>query len=194
MKYRRVGCRCDRKEAEGERARESQTVLDTYVRASARAHTHTHARTHARTLTLSLSHTQADTSNPDEVNAMFKTVADNFDEPISALINNAGITRDTLVLRMKYEDWKAVIDVNLAGVFLCSQQAAKVMLKKKSGRIINISSVVGQIGNPGQANYAAAKGGVLGMTAIRLCVWACHAYTYTTPRGGLLARFLGSRP
>ena len=125
---------------------------------------------------------------------MFKTVADNFDEPISALINNAGITRDTLVLRMKYEDWKAVIDVNLAGVFLCSQQAAKVMLKKKSGRIINISSVVGQIGNPGQANYAAAKGGVLGMTAIRLCVWACHAYTYTTPRGGLLARFLGSRP
>ena len=122
---------------------------------------------------------------------MFKTVADNFDEPISALINNAGITRDTLVLRMKYEDWKAVIDVNLAGVFLCSQQAAKVMLKKKSGRIINISSVVGQIGNPGQANYAAAKGGVLGITTIKLCVCACHAYTYTntTPRGGLLARF-----
>mmetsp|Transcript_38336 Transcript_38336/g.89862 ORF Transcript_38336/g.89862 Transcript_38336/m.89862 type:complete len:153 (-) Transcript_38336:31-489(-) len=68
------------------------------------------------------------------------------------------------MLRMKYEDWKAVIDVNLSGVFLCSQEACKVMLKKRAGRIINISSVVGQIGNPGQANYAAAKGGVIGMT------------------------------
>lgn len=107
---------------------------------------------------------QADTSKQDQVDAMFKTVAESFDEPVSVLVNNAGITRDTLMLRMKFDDFKAVIDVNLAGVFLCSQAAAKVMLKKRSGRIINISSVVGQIGNPGQANYAAAKGGVIGMT------------------------------
>lgn len=129
---------------------------------------------------------KADTSNPDEVNAMFKTVADNFDEPISALINNAGITRDTLVLRMKYEDWKAVIDVNLAGVFLCSQQAAKVMLKKKSGRIINISSVVGQIGNPGQANYAAAKGGVLGMTKAMAKEFATRGVTVNSVCPGFI--------
>lgn len=101
---------------------------------------------------------QADTSDQEAVQAMYKTVASEFDEPVSCLVNNAGITRDTLMLRMKYDDWKAVIDVNLSGVFLCSQEAAKVMLKKRSGRIINISSVVGQIGNPGQANYAAAKG------------------------------------
>ena len=107
---------------------------------------------------------QADTSDQEAVQAMYKTVASEFDEPVSCLVNNAGITRDTLMLRMKYDDWKAVIDVNLSGVFLCSQEAAKVMLKKRSGRIINISSVVGQIGNPGQANYAAAKGGVIGMT------------------------------
>merc|ERR1719393_763197 len=129
---------------------------------------------------------KADTSNPDEVNAMFKTVADNFDEPISALINNAGITRDTLVLRMKYEDWKAVIDVNLAGVFLCSQQAAKVMLKKRTGRIINISSVVGQIGNPGQANYAAAKGGVIGMTMSNAKEFAARGVVVNTVCPGFI--------
>ena len=71
---------------------------------------------------------QADTSDPDQVTAMFKEVEKNFDEPISALINNAGITRDTLVLRMKYEDWKAVIDVNLSGVFLCSQVSLSLYL------------------------------------------------------------------
>ena len=72
--------------------------------------------------------TQADTSDPDQVTAMFKEVEKNFDEPISALINNAGITRDTLVLRMKYEDWKAVIDLNLSGVFLCSQVSLSLSL------------------------------------------------------------------
>jgi len=107
---------------------------------------------------------KADTSDPAQVDAMFKAIAESFDEPISVLVNNAGITRDTLVMRMKFDDWKSVIDVNLGGVFLCTQAAAKVMLKKRAGRIINISSVVGQIGNPGQANYAAAKGGVIGMT------------------------------
>ena len=72
--------------------------------------------------------TQCDTSDPAQVQQMFKDVEANFDEPVSVLINNAGITRDTLVLRMKFEDWKAVIDVNLAGVFLCSQVPPHVSL------------------------------------------------------------------
>jgi 3-oxoacyl-[acyl-carrier protein] reductase len=83
---------------------------------------------------------------------------------VDVLINNAGITRDTLVLRMKPEQWQAVIDTNLSGVFYCTQAFFKLVSKKRSGRIINMSSVVGQIGNPGQANYAAAKGGVIAMT------------------------------
>merc|ERR1712032_834109 len=77
--------------------------------------------------------------------------------------NNAGITRDNLVMRMKPEQWQAVIDVNLSGVFYCTKAFFKLAAKKRTGRIINIASVVGQIGNPGQANYAAAKGGVIGM-------------------------------
>ena len=80
------------------------------------------------------------------------------------LVNNAGITRDTLLLRMKPEDWQAVIDLNLTGVFLCTRAVSKIMLKQRSGRIINISSVAGLMGNPGQANYSAAKAGVIGFT------------------------------
>jgi len=129
---------------------------------------------------------QCDTSDPAQVKEMFKTIDTSFDEPISCLINNAGITRDTLVLRMKFEDWKAVIDVNLAGVFLCSQEAAKRMLKKKAGRIINISSVVGQIGNPGQANYAAAKGGVLGMTKAMAKEFATRGVTVNSVCPGFI--------
>jgi 3-oxoacyl-[acyl-carrier protein] reductase len=83
---------------------------------------------------------------------------------IDILVNNAGITRDTLLLRMKPEDWQAVIDLNLTGVFLCTRNVSKVMLKQRTGRIINITSVVGLMGNPGQANYSAAKAGVIGFT------------------------------
>ncbi|NJK99921.1 MAG: 3-oxoacyl-[acyl-carrier-protein] reductase [Spirulinaceae cyanobacterium SM2_1_0] len=83
---------------------------------------------------------------------------------IDVLVNNAGITRDTLLLRMKPEDWQAVIDLNLTGVFLCTRAVSKLMLKQKRGRIINIASVAGQMGNPGQANYSAAKAGVIGFT------------------------------
>eukprot|EP00751_Fragilariopsis_kerguelensis_P040319 CAMPEP_0171015830 /NCGR_PEP_ID=MMETSP0736-20130129/26237_1 /TAXON_ID=186038 /ORGANISM="Fragilariopsis kerguelensis, Strain L26-C5" /LENGTH=261 /DNA_ID=CAMNT_0011450883 /DNA_START=449 /DNA_END=1231 /DNA_ORIENTATION=+ len=83
---------------------------------------------------------------------------------VDVLINNAGITRDGLVMRMKPTAWQDVIDVNLSGVFYCTQAFFKLAAKKRTGRIINISSVVGQIGNPGQANYAAAKGGVIALT------------------------------
>jgi len=83
---------------------------------------------------------------------------------IDILVNNAGITRDGLLLRMSNEDWDAVIDTNLKGAFLCTRAAAKVMSKQRSGRIINISSVVGEMGNAGQANYCASKAGLLGLT------------------------------
>ncbi|WP_017652869.1 3-oxoacyl-[acyl-carrier-protein] reductase [Fortiea contorta] len=106
---------------------------------------------------------QADVSQAEQVDALFNTVIDKF-KRVDILVNNAGITRDTLLLRMKPEDWQAVIDLNLTGVFLCTRAASKIMLKQRSGRIINIASVAGQMGNPGQANYSAAKAGVIGFT------------------------------
>jgi len=93
-----------------------------------------------------------------------------FDEVLKAhgridhLVNNAGITRDNLVLRMKDEDWQQVLATNLTGVFLCTQAALRPMLKQRSGRIVNVTSVVGLTGNAGQANYAASKAGVVGFT------------------------------
>lgn len=106
---------------------------------------------------------QADVSKADRVEALLNTVMEKWGR-VDVLVNNAGITRDGLLLRMKTEDWQAVIDLNLTGVFLCTRAVSKVMLKQKSGRIINISSVAGQIGNPGQANYSAAKAGLIGFT------------------------------
>ncbi|WP_250122603.1 3-oxoacyl-[acyl-carrier-protein] reductase [Chroococcidiopsis sp. CCMEE 29] len=106
---------------------------------------------------------QADVSKADQVDALLNAVMDKWNR-VDILVNNAGITRDTLLLRMKPEDWQAVIDLNLTGVFLCTRAVSKVMLKQRSGRIINIASVAGQMGNPGQANYSAAKAGVIGFT------------------------------
>jgi 3-oxoacyl-[acyl-carrier protein] reductase len=106
---------------------------------------------------------QADVSKAEEVESLLKAVMDKW-QRVDILVNNAGITRDTLLLRMKLEDWQAVIDLNLTGVFLCTRAVSKVMLKQRSGRIINITSVAGQMGNPGQANYSAAKAGVIGFT------------------------------
>lgn len=106
---------------------------------------------------------QADVAQADQVEALFKAVMDKWGR-VDILVNNAGIARDTLLLRMKLEDWQAVIDLNLTGVFLCTRAASKIMLKQRSGRIINITSVVGETGNPGQANYSAAKAGVIGFT------------------------------
>ncbi|OKH19000.1 3-oxoacyl-[acyl-carrier-protein] reductase [Hydrococcus rivularis NIES-593] len=106
---------------------------------------------------------QADVSKAQEVDNLIEQTLNKFGR-IDILVNNAGITRDTLLLRMKPEDWQAVIDLNLTGVFLCTKAVSKTMIKQRSGRIINISSVAGQMGNPGQANYSAAKAGVIGFT------------------------------
>lgn len=99
----------------------------------------------------------------DEIDSLVKTVVDQWGT-VDVLVNNAGITKDTLMMRMKPEQWQDVIDVNLSGVFYATQAATKVMGKKRKGRVVNIASVVGLVGNPGQANYAAAKGGVIAMT------------------------------
>lgn len=106
---------------------------------------------------------QADVSQSAEVDNLIKQTLDKFGR-VDVLVNNAGITKDTLLLRMKPEQWQAVIDLNLTGVFLCTKAVSKTMLKQRSGRIINIASVAGQMGNPGQANYSAAKAGVIGFT------------------------------
>lgn len=106
---------------------------------------------------------QADVSKPDQVDGFIAAVMEKWGR-VDVLVNNAGITRDTLLLRMGLEEWQAVIDLNLTGVFLCTKIISKIMLKQRSGRIINIASVAGQMGNPGQANYSAAKAGVIGFT------------------------------
>ncbi|WP_448589344.1 3-oxoacyl-[acyl-carrier-protein] reductase [Thermodesulfobium sp.] len=106
---------------------------------------------------------KASVDKESEVKALFERLDALFGR-IDILVNNAGITRDALILRMTESQWDEVIDVNLKAAFLCSKEAAKRMIKQKSGRIINISSVVGQIGNPGQANYSASKSGLFGLT------------------------------
>lgn len=105
----------------------------------------------------------ADVSVPEQVDTLVAKTVDTYGR-VDVLVNNAGITRDTLLLRMSLEDWQAVINLNLTGVFLCTRAVSKLMLKQKRGRIINIASVAGQMGNPGQANYSAAKAGVIGFS------------------------------
>ena len=104
-----------------------------------------------------------DVSKEDAVSSAFEEII-KINGTIDILINNAGITRDGLLMRMKSEQWDDVLNTNLKGVFLCTKYASKFMMKKRSGSIVNISSVVGIIGNPGQANYSAAKAGVIGFT------------------------------
>ena len=104
-----------------------------------------------------------DLSDPQSVEETFKKIHSQF-EGVDILVNNAGITRDTLFLRMKLEDWQKVLDVNLTGTFLVTKQVVRYMTKKRWGRIINISSVVGFIGNAGQVNYATTKAGLIGFT------------------------------
>lgn len=106
---------------------------------------------------------QCDVSNGDSVNAMIKEVLEAFGS-LDILVNNAGITRDNLLMRMKDSEWDDVINTNLKGVFLCTKAVTRPMMKQRKGRIINITSIVGVTGNPGQANYVAAKAGVIGFT------------------------------
>jgi 3-oxoacyl-[acyl-carrier protein] reductase len=106
---------------------------------------------------------KADISNSEDVTSMVKSVIDEFGS-LDVLVNNAGITRDNLLMRMKEEDWDAVINTNLKGVFLTTKAVTRQMMKQRQGRIINIASIVGVSGNPGQANYVAAKAGVIGLT------------------------------
>ncbi len=104
-----------------------------------------------------------DVSSQNDVTAAFGTFAGEFDS-LDILINNAGITRDTLLLRMKESDWDAVLNINLKGSFLCCKEAVKKMAKQRYGKIISISSVVAFMGNPGQINYSASKAGLIGLT------------------------------
>lgn len=106
---------------------------------------------------------QLDVSKQDNVVSAFKTFSEEFG-PLDILVNNAGITRDGVLLRMKEEDWDAVLNINLKGTFLCCKEAIRIMGKQRFGKIISISSVVAFMGNPGQANYSASKAGLIGLT------------------------------
>jgi 3-oxoacyl-[acyl-carrier protein] reductase len=106
---------------------------------------------------------KANVADAEEVSSMFKGYSEVF-ETLGILVNNAGITRDGLMVRMKESDWDQVLQVNLKSAFLCSKEAARLMMKARSGKIINIASVVGIIGNFGQANYSASKAGLIGLT------------------------------
>jgi len=105
----------------------------------------------------------ANVADSDSVGQMIQAVLDEFGK-ISILVNNAGITRDALLIRMKEEDWDAVLAVNLKGTFNCIKAVARPMMKARTGRIVSIASVVGVMGNAGQANYSASKAGVIGLT------------------------------
>jgi 3-oxoacyl-[acyl-carrier protein] reductase len=106
---------------------------------------------------------KADVTNGAEVEGLVEQSVAKFGR-LDILVNNAGITRDTLLIRMDEKDWDLVLDINLKGAFLCTKAAARVMMKQRYGRIVNISSIIGLIGNAGQANYAASKAGLFGLT------------------------------
>jgi 3-oxoacyl-[acyl-carrier protein] reductase len=129
---------------------------------------------------------QADVSQPDQVNSFIAAAMEKWGR-VDVLVNNAGITRDTLLLRMNLEQWQDVIDLNLTGVFLCTKAVSKIMLKQRSGRIINIASVSGQMGLPGQVNYSAAKAGVIGFTKAVAKELATRSITVNAIAPGFIA-------
>jgi 3-oxoacyl-[acyl-carrier protein] reductase len=105
----------------------------------------------------------ADVTSVEEVDTMVAAALEKFGR-LDILINNAGVTRDTLLIRMKKEDWDFVLNINLNGTFNCTKSVARLMMKQRAGRIVNIASVIGVIGNAGQTNYAASKAGIIGFT------------------------------
>ncbi|KAF0933909.1 hypothetical protein E2562_020039 [Oryza meyeriana var. granulata] len=135
---------------------------------------------------------QGDVSKEADVESMIKAAVDTWGT-VDILVNNAGITRDTLLLRMKKSQWQDVIDLNLTGVFLCTQAATKIMMKRKKGRIINIASVVGLTGNLGQANYAAAKAAVIGLTKTTAREFASRNITVNAVAPGFIASDMTSQ-
>lgn len=128
---------------------------------------------------------RADVADKAAVEAMVAQATETFGT-IDVLVNNAGITRDTLVRRMKEEDWDAVLATNLKGVFLVTQAVVAVMFKQRSGAIINMSSIVGVTGNTGQANYAAAKAGVIGLTKANAKEFAARGITVNAVAPGFI--------
>lgn len=121
----------------------------------------------------------------DEVAAFFSKVMEAAGR-IDVLVNNAGITRDNLLVRMKEAEWDAVLSVNLKGPFLCTQAVARIMMKQRAGRIINIASIVGAIGNAGQANYVAAKAGIIGLTKTAAKEYAARSITVNAVAPGFI--------
>ena len=110
-----------------------------------------------------VAHFAVDVTNLAQIEEMVNKTLDKF-KKIDILVNNAGITRDALLVRMKEEDWDKVIAVNLKGTFNCTKVVSKIMMKQRSGKIVNIASIIGLMGNVGQANYAASKAGIIGLT------------------------------
>ena len=128
---------------------------------------------------------QSNVADEEQVDALIKAVLER-EGRLDVLVNNAGITRDGLLMRMKSADWQSVIDLNLTGVFLCTRAVSRAMLKARSGRIINITSVVGLMGNPGQANYSAAKAGVIGLTRSSAAEFASRGVTVNAVAPGFI--------
>lgn len=130
--------------------------------------------------------TRGDVRKAEDSKEMIKAAVDAFGS-VDILVNNAGITKDKPMLMMSEEDWDLVLDINLKGAFLCTKAAAKVMIKQRSGKIVNIASVAGVYGNPGQANYSSSKAGLIGLTKTTAKELAARGITCNAVAPGLIA-------